>query len=275
MFKRILTTACIALVSLAIAGGTARAQKLDPSTRLPAVTVPAPTVPPNKPTGVGSCAVLWDLTHGIYISYEPAGVYSQLVTLLAGQGISVTTTAAGLDNIDLSPYNVIVINEGSSWNSPYTPSEVAAIQSFQARGGGLLIMGDNNGTMNVNINPVSIPLGTTCGLSLISPFDLYINNFIAHVIFSGISSIYMRAAGALGVLPPSVVAAIEPAGAPVVSVVDLPRTVITGDINLWDNNYIGNADDEHFAVNVFHWLCEAGATPTKPSSWGKLKTLYR
>jgi hypothetical protein len=219
--------------------------------------------------------VLWDLTHGIYISYEPAADYSQLVDLLAGQGISVTTTAAGLDHIDLSPYNVIVIDVLSSWNSPYTPSEVAAIQAFQAHGGGLLIMGDNDGTMNVNINPVSIPLGTTCGLSTIAPLDLYINNFIAHTIFSGISTIYMRAAGALGVSPPSVAAALEPAGAPVVSLVELPRTVITGDGNLWDNVYIGNVDNARFAVNVFHWLCEAGATPTKPSSWGKLKTLYR
>ena len=276
MLKRILTTACasLSLLPLILAGSPATAQNVDLTTGLPAVAAPH-TLPPDKPTGVGSCAILWDLTHGVYLFYDPAGYYSQLTDLLATQGISVTTTAAGLDHIDLSPYNVVVIDLASSFDSPYTPSEVAAIQSFQAHGGGLLIMGDNDQTPNININPVAMAFGTTCGLSSIQPSDLYVNNFIAHTIFSGISTINMEAAGALRVSPPSVAAAFEPGGMPVVSVVDLPRTVITGDVDLWTDGFITIVDNQRFALNVFHWLCEAGATPARPSSWGKLKTLYR
>jgi hypothetical protein len=264
-------TAFVMLLAAVLTAGQANAQGADPFTGLPAGT--GTHTPPPK-VAVGACAVMWDLTHGVFLDYEPAGVFSGLVALLATQAISVSTTTAGLDHIDLSPYSVIVINQASNWNSPYTPSEVAAIQSFQAHGGGLLIMGDNINTNNANISPISVPLGTTCGLSLIDPLDLFISNFIPHVIFTGVNTIYMRAAGRLGVTPPSIVAAIDPAGDAVVSVVNSPRTVITGDVNLWDNTYM-TSDNQQFAMNVFKWLCLAGATPTKASSWGRLKTLYR
>ena len=99
--------------------------------------------------------VLWDLTHGVYFTYEPTGDYSELVAMLASNAYVVSTTAAGIDNVDLAPYDIIVICLGSAWDSPYTASEVTAIQSFVARGKGVFVMAENANTPNANIQPIT------------------------------------------------------------------------------------------------------------------------
>lgn len=200
--------------------------------------------------------VLWDVTHGIYLGYDPTNFYSSLVTLLNSAGFSIYTTSAGLDNLNLAPYDIIVVNLGSSWTSGYTPSEVAAIDNFVNAGGGLLVMGDNPDVPNVNINPVAQTFGCTSGVSILSPNDLYINNFTAHPIFAGVTEIYNRAAGELTASAPSSLVAWEPGDHGVVSVAEVGagKVVILGDMNLWDNTYISNSQNQLFAENVFTWL---------------------
>lgn len=199
--------------------------------------------------------ILWDLTHGVYLDYEPSGRYSSLVSLLHGLGFSVQTTDTGLDTVDLSQYDILVICLESAWYGAYTASEAAAIASFVAQGGGLLIMGENTSGPNGNINPVANAFGTTCGISFIWPFDLYITDLATHPIFNKVSEIYYRSAGEITVFPPAeLVASYEDYGVAAVAEVDDGKVVILGDSNCWDNMYIGYADNQLFAENTFKWL---------------------
>ena len=200
--------------------------------------------------------VLWDLTHGIYLGYEPTNNYSSLVSFLNSEGFSIYTTSFGVDNINLAVFDILVVNLGSAWSSIYTPSEVAAISNFVNAGGGLVVMGDDAGNPNGNINPVAQAFGSTSGVSSLSPNDLYISNFAVHPIFDGVSEIYNRAAGELTASNPSSIAAWEPGGHGVVSVAEVGAggVVIIGDINLWDNTHISISQNQLFAENVFNWL---------------------
>ncbi len=259
----------LAAVLLLVVTGMATAE-IDPTTGLP----PKSSAFVPLPHGLGT-NVLWDLTHGVFLSYEPSGLYSDLVTLLAANGFNVTTTAAGINNIDLSPYEVLVICLGSNWDSPYTAPEVAAVQAFIGAGKGVLVMGDNTDTPNGNINPITQAFGTTCGISYLQPPDLFFSNFIVHPIFTGVGSIYYRAGGELDGVAPSVEAAFTTEGYPTITVLDPCGMVVTGDINFCDNVYFANADNRLFALNVFRWLAGGCATPVENTTWGALKAFYR
>jgi uncharacterized repeat protein (TIGR01451 family) len=221
----------------------------------PATESAAAPLAPIKDTDAGG-KVLWDLTHGVFTSYEPSGYYSQLTAMLTEKGYTVETTSAGVENVNLDEYAVLVICLGSSWYSAYTVAEVEVISNFVANGGGLLVMGDNTDCPNANINPVAQEYGTTCGISYISPLDLYISDLAAHPIFDGVTQIYMRAAGEIdGSTAPSQEVAWDDSGLAVVSVASgSGRVVITGDNSLWHNDYIANAQNQLFAENVFDWL---------------------
>jgi hypothetical protein len=206
--------------------------------------------------------VLWDLTHGVYFNYEPSGRFSSVVSLLASEGYTVDTTTAGVDNVDLSVYDVLVVCVGSAWYSAYTASEITAIETFVNNGGGLLVMGENTNTPNGNINPVAQAFGATCGVSYLTPDDLYFANFAAHAIFTGCSQIYYRAAGELSASSPGQLVAWADTGEGTVAVAEsgAGRIVVTGDADFCANSYIGNADNQLFAEDVFDWLAEAGGT---------------
>ncbi|MHC4966450.1 MAG: DUF4350 domain-containing protein [Planctomycetota bacterium] len=251
----------IALAAILLAGPAAHARtaQTDLTTGLSAT----PCAYTAIPEPAGAVNVLWDLTHGIYLDYEPAGRFSGLVGMLSGMGYGFTTTDAGIDNIDLSPYDILVICVGSSWDSPYTASEVSAVQSFMQGGGRVLILGDNAGANPQNINPIAEALGTTTGIANIEPYDTFFSNFAPHPIFEGIGTIYFRAAGELASVPPSQPVAWTDLNELVISVVNPPVgdscAVILGDINVFGNNHWLDADNQAFAVNVFDWL--ATCTP--------------
>jgi len=209
-------------------------------------------------------AVLWDLTHGVYLGYGPSDGFSSLVSLLSSKGYTVNTIDTGILSIDLSQYDVLVICLGSAWYSAYTTEEVSAIESFVRNGGGLLVMGDNTACPNENINPVAQAFGTTCGVSYLSPLDLYVTDLAPHPIFDGVSEIFMRAAGEIDSVSPSEeVAWTDGLGTIAVATFGSGRVVTLGDINLWDNTYITYADNQLLAENIFDWL-SAPTTPTTP-----------
>ena len=87
--------------------------------------------------------VLWDLTHGVYDDYEPAGRYSSLTSLLTSAGYTVDTTTAGVNNVSLWSYDILVVNLASAWYSAYTPAEVHAIELYVWNGGTLLVVAEN------------------------------------------------------------------------------------------------------------------------------------
>ncbi|MBN2375822.1 MAG: hypothetical protein JXD22_05455 [Sedimentisphaerales bacterium] len=209
----------------------------------------------TQASGCGN--ILWDLTHGMYSStYSPFTGYSTLTSLLQSKGFAVYTTDVGIENVNLNDYDILVVCLGSAWDSAYTTSEVAAIETFVANGGGLLIMGDNAGCPNANINPVATSFGVTCGVSTISDLDLYITNLADHAIFSGCSQLYYRAAGEISASTPAVPAAWAPTGEQTVAYCSSTSgaVVVTGEISFCHNDYITTSDNQQFIENIFHWL---------------------
>jgi hypothetical protein len=271
MAFRVVTLAVLALlVSMPLHADDPINNTTDAATGLPPVHGGTTPLPDNDPV----YNVLWDLTHGVYLNYQPTGDYSDVVGLLAANGYVTTTTAAGVDNIDLSPYDIIVIGVLSNWNSAYSASEVAAIQDFMAGGGGVLVMGENDGCPNGNVNPVTQAFGVTCGLSTITPYDLYFTDFVAHQIFDGVTTVYYRAAGRLSASGPGIPLAWTDAGDEVIASVEPCQMIVTGDGNFCDDVYLGYADNQQFVLNVFDCLA-TGESPVEDSTWGVVKALYR
>lgn len=259
----------ILLALLIAAASFATAAEIDETTGLSATAAVGSAVP--NPDG----DVLWDITHGVYLNYDPAGQYSVLAGLLADAGMPVTVTDQGVDNIDLSPYCVLVIASGSAYDSPYTASEVAAINQFVTDGGGLLVLAENGGTTAVeNLGPVASSFGTTIIDVTVDPLDTYISNFAAHEIFTGIDEILFRACGVLEASAPSVAVAWTANEEAVVTVVDPHQVVIAADSNFCDNTYLVETDNQAFILNVFDWLCSA-SVGTENRSWSEVKQRFR
>jgi len=226
------------------------------------VTRPSAAAIPQAPEGAAAYNVLWDLTHGVYLSYEPSGDYAGLVALLATEGFTVTTTAAGIHNIDLSGYDIIVISVGGSWDSPYTAPEVTAVQNFITGGGAILVMGENTDCPNEHVNPITEAFGTTCGVSYLASAEF--DNLSGHSMFDGITIIHYVAAGELAATSPSSEEAWDPDGFPTVTSMDDCRMIVTGDCNFCDDSYRGSYDNEAFILNVFHYLAQCGDQCKQP-----------
>ncbi|MHC4421461.1 MAG: hypothetical protein ACYS1E_12810, partial [Planctomycetota bacterium] len=61
-----------------------------------------------------------------------------------------------------------------------------SVQATGCDGGTILILADNVGCHNGNINPIAEALGTTTGIANIEPYDTFFSNFAPHPIFEGI-----------------------------------------------------------------------------------------
>ena len=230
--------------------------------------------PGDIPDGSREYTILWDLTHGVYLGYQPSDYYLDLVNMLAANDFTTETTEAGINNVDLSAYDVLVINVASSANYAYAQSEVDAVVAFVENGGGLFVMGDNEGVWNDFINPISEAFGTTCGVDTAGD-DIY--DFIAHEIFTGVQWVHCSASGMLLVSPPSEEAAWDPDGRPLIALAGgCGGVVVTGDVNFCDNSYIANGDNELFSLNAFTWLAETNdPTAVTEGTWGAVKALYK
>lgn len=218
-----------------------------------------------------ACEVLWDLTHGPYGGNTPTGGFSNMADTLAAYGYASSTTSAGVHNIDLTSYDVLVIATLMAWTSAYTAEEVTAIEAFVADGGAIFLMGENTGCPNVNINPVSVAFGTTCAVG--DPFDT-ITDLSPHEIFDGITTITLVACGELSVTGATVEAAWDYYGDPVISLLGDCDVVTVGDGNFATNSYFGNDDNKQFVLNAFFLLCGSDS-PVEENSWGAIKALYR
>lgn len=218
--------------------------------------------------------VLWDLTHGVYLFYEPAGDYSDMVALLAANGYVTATTNAGIDNIDLSIYDVVVICMGSSWDSPYTAVEVQALEDFMTQGGAVLVMSENSDCPNGNINPITQPFGVTCGVGYPMPHDLYYSDFTPHQVFNGVTTLRHRASGELTAIGPGVPIAWTDADEEMVAIVEPCQMIVTADSNFCDNDYLTEVDNQQFLLNIFECLA-VGSSPVETATWGAIKALHR
>ena len=226
------------------------------------------TVPPEANQAVQSSVsfrVVWDTSHGVILSYEPSGKFSALVQHLGVHDFSVDTTSQGFLVDDPADYHVIVVCLGSAWSSAYTSAEVARIVDFVGDGGGLLIMGDNTGCPNPNIQPVASPFGVSLGVSDVFPYyDTYTSDLVSHPIFDGVSEIYMCVAGEISAAAPSIeLAWQEGTGKALVAAGSYGdgRVVSLGDINVWaEIEYYDLVDNRQFSVSAFNYLVPEPAT---------------
>ncbi|MHC4641397.1 MAG: PEP-CTERM sorting domain-containing protein [Planctomycetota bacterium] len=224
------------------------------------------------PMSASSYTVLWDTSHGVYVSstfggdgYKPSpdGYYHALSEHLGNNGFTVDTTSQGFGNGVPAGYDVIVVCLTSAFNSNYTSTEVDQIVDFVDNGGGLLIMGDRQAAPNANIQPVASEFGITLGISDVLPYDFLTTEHSNHPIFEDIDQISMYAAAELSVDTPALPIAWQDDGTTktvaAVAQYGQGRVVALGDCTLWSwvdvyEERLNKADNPQFAVNTFNYL---------------------
>jgi hypothetical protein len=223
------------------------------------------------PSAVFSYTVLWDTSHGVFVSptfggdgYQPSqnGYYQKLAEHLGNNDFTIDITSEGFLNEDLSGYNVIVVCLTSAFYSNYTSAEVERIVDFVDNGGGLLIMGDVQAAPNVNIQPVATEFGITLGISNLTPNEIYITEHTAHPIFDGIDEIFMFAASELSAQSPALPVAWQEGTQKTIAAAaqyGQGRVVALGDCSLWSwvsiyEERFYMADNPQFAASTFYYL---------------------
>ena len=233
-----------------------------PPTRTAAATqaVPTNTPPPtltftNTPIPrPASARVLWDTSHGPRQgqagSYEPSGVFSDLVSLLAKD--KVTVEGGSLASADLKRYAAVVISATSATTSAYTPAEAQMLVQYIENGGGLLILGEDPNFTDT-LSAVSSLLGVTL---FKAPVLNKVTNLSKHPVFTGISTLEFYSGGSLQLYnsQAQIIAQENGAGAVAVDTRGSGRVVIIGDSNLFDNRWI--PPNQQFASNVFRWITQ-------------------
>jgi hypothetical protein len=223
------------------------------------------------PSAAFSYTVLWDTSHGVYVSttfggdgYQPSqnGYYQTLAEHLSNNNFTVSTTSQGFLTDDPGEYDVIVVCLTSAFYSSYTSAEVERIVDFVDDGGGLLIMGDLQAAPNANIQPVASEFNITLGLSDLLPYDILTAGHTNHPIFDGVDEIFMYAAAELSAQTPAFpVAWQEGTGKTIAAVAQYGqgRVVALGDSTLWSwvdiyEERFYTADNPQFAVSTFNYL---------------------
>ena len=223
------------------------------------------------PSSVFSYTVLWDTSHGVYVSstfggdgYQPSqdGYYQMLAEHLGNNDFTIDITSQGFLTDDPSGYDVIVVCLTSAFYSTYTSTEVEHIVDFVEDGGGLLIMGDLLAAPNANIQPVASEFGITLGVSNLNPTEIYTSEHADHPIFDGIDEIFMYAASELSAITPAFPAAWQEGNGKILAAVaryGQGRVVALGDCSLWSwvdmyEERFTIADNPQFAVSTFNYL---------------------
>ncbi|MDH4239248.1 MAG: PEP-CTERM sorting domain-containing protein [Phycisphaerae bacterium] len=223
------------------------------------------------PSPVFAYTVLWDTSHGVYVSstfggdgYQPSqnGYYQRLAEHLSNNNFTVSTTSQGFLTDDPAGFDVIVVSLTSAFYSSYTSDEVDRIVDFVNDGGGLLIMGDRLAAPNANIQPVASEFGITLGLSDLSPYDILTAGHTNHPIFDGVDEIFMYAASELSAENPAFPVAWQEVTEKDIAAVaqyGRGRVVALGDCTLWSwvdtyEERFYMADNPQFALNTFTYL---------------------
>ena len=232
------------------------------------------------PSAVFSYTVLWDTSHGVFVSptfggdgYQPSqnGYYQKLAEHLGNNDFTIDITSQGFLNDDPGGYDVIVVCLTSAFYSTYTSAEVERIVDFVDDGGGLLIMGDLKATPNANIQPVASEFGITLGLSNVvsdrpNTYEVYTSELdLAHPVLSDFATgdeIFVYAAGELSVTEPALpVVWQEGTGKIIVAISQYGkgRVATLGDCSLWSwveahEEYFYEANNPQFAVGTFTYL---------------------
>ncbi len=228
------------------------------------------------PSALFSYTVLWDTSHGVYVSgqyggdgYQPSqnGYYRTLAEHLVNNSdfTTIDITSQGFLTDDPAGYDVIVVCLTSAFYSSYTSAEVDRIVDFVNDGGGLLIMGDQqrlHPNPNENIQPVASQFGITFGPSDLDPLSIYTSDLTDHPIFDGVDEMFMYAARELSVSGPAFPVAWQEGTTITIAAVahyGQGRVVALGDSSLWSwvdiyEERFYTADNPQFAVSTFNYL---------------------
>jgi serine/threonine protein kinase len=214
-------------------------------------TASSAVIPPT--TGV---KVLWDTSRSSGTStngsaYTPDGMYKSLAQSLLKDKFFISSG----DLTNLNSYSILVLSESPDNTKIYTSNEADEIEQFvRVSGHGLLIMSDIPTYENL-LDSVSSRFSIGLGeLTTNGPVSYSNEPF-----FSGVTSLkFLTEGGILQVSSPSQPAASDKAGNSVVAFCecDSGRVMVISDTNLWDNQGINQADNLHFARNVFQWLAK-------------------
>ena len=237
------------------------ATKIDITTGEPFTAVPPSDVdgPAASINGTTGGQILWDVSHGNPWGYDPNNRYRSLKSILQTMGYTMVITN-DIAHKELSHYDVVVINIAAAWFEPYTWNEKQKIKTYIQNGGRLLIMGDNAGCPNTNINVVAQEYGLTCGVSNIN--SGYYDNLATHPIFTGVSQVYLASGGEVRVTSPAQAVAWTGWRAfMAVAEPGLGRVVVTGDVNFCEDSYINRGQNWRCIENIFKWLLEPGTPP--------------
>ena len=223
------------------------------------------------PSSVFSYTVLWDTSHGVYVSstfggdgYQPSqdGYYHTLAEHLGNNNFTIDITSDGFLTDDPAGYDVIVVCLTSAFYGSYTSAEVEHIVDFVEDGGGLLIMGDLQAAPNSNIQPVASKFGITLGVSNLSPTEIYTSEHTDHPIFDGVNEIFMYAAAELATNTYAFPAAWQEGTQKTIAAAaqyGQGRVIALGDCSLWSwvdmyEERFTIADNPQFAVSTFNYL---------------------
>ena len=204
--------------------------------------------------------VYWDVSHGVVDNYQPSGRYSVLVEHLAPLGFQFTEGNFPLDAVDLDPFDVLVLANGSFASTFPSSAEIAAVHSYVNNGGGLLIMSDIEGSSGVaKIQQFADLFGARVGLSKFPPDDVFSTRVDAHPSVAGVDEIYFRFSSTIdpGSLTPYGFYNAMPMLA--AGTLGSGRIVLIADGDLFTyaqtgQKYFDLADNRQFADSVFRYL---------------------
>jgi hypothetical protein len=161
----------------------------------------------------------------------------------------------------LAPYDLLVIVLP---RTNFTAAEVAAVNSWIAGGGSLLILGDNGGVSlqpyNQNINYLLSGTALRLENTLTGPMGTF-TYLVAHPTTEACTELYVVFPGYVNYSAPAYpiwgtnAANILVAG----RTVGAGRVILGSDINWLENTHLASADNQQYAINVVNWLTAATA----------------
>lgn len=203
------------------------------------------------------CVDFWDISYATVWSSN--NNYGQFRTLAVNHSYTFDklypSATGNLTAERLSDYDILVIN----WpDLNYTSAEKAAVESWVANGGSLLVMGDRNGLTGPNPGDLAInellqnfdmSLGTT---DILNDADMTLGN---HLTLEGCTSLRMGYRNRLVVLSNATALWFD-GSFPVVASEEFGagRAILSADMNIFDNMYLFNNSNTRFALNVLNWL---------------------
>ncbi len=131
-------------------------------------------------TDLSGSNILFDQAH---LNIGDTLSFATLLSDLEARGASVSVNTSPFDSGSLSHFDLVIITES---NGTYTTAELAALRSWVARGGGLMIEGDS---FSGDFDSLTIPYGIVyTGVSGVYGFT---KNIIPHIVTAGCDSIYV------------------------------------------------------------------------------------